>query len=119
MSLLDSIRPKWKNSDADVRVEAIKETADGAVLVEIARDDKDYFVRHEAFARLREVAAEQKFFADLARTGKDEEIRRKAVKALKDETVLEDVAKNDKYRYIRDAAELRLDELRNNTFGEK
>jgi hypothetical protein len=54
----------------------------------------------------------------LARHAGDEEIRRKAIKRLTDQAVLQDVASGDKYRYVRDAAEHRLEELRENLWGE-
>jgi len=58
-------------------------------------------------------------FIELAKTASDEEIRRKSIKKIKDEAALESIAKNDKYRFVRDAAEHRLEELRTNLWGEK
>ena len=39
MGLLDAIRPKWKNSDADVRLAAAKELEDSSTLVTVIIDD--------------------------------------------------------------------------------
>jgi hypothetical protein len=75
-------------------------------------------VRHHAFDVLRSRECGQHVYAQLARTAGDEEIRRKAIKKLTDLAVLQDVASGDKYRYIRDAAEHRLEELRENLWGE-
>lgn len=119
MGLLNAIRPKWKHSDADVRIEAAKELEDPDILCRIIIEDGEWFVRHNALIRLRELKPDQKWYAKLCRESKDEEIRRKVVKVMNDEAELEWVAKNDKYRYVRDAAEHRLDELRRNLYGEK
>ncbi|MBI1355476.1 MAG: hypothetical protein GC160_14110 [Acidobacteria bacterium] len=118
MGLLDSIRPKWKNSDADVRIAAAKEIRDPAVLVKMIVNDAEWFVRHNAFAALRDLEPDQSFYNQVVREAKDEEVRRKAVKVMTNESDLEWVAKNDKFRYVRDAAEHRLNELRNNIWNE-
>jgi hypothetical protein len=118
MGLFDLFRPKWKHSDPDTRLEAAREMTDQTLLRQMAATDRDWFVRHRVFDIIREQNAGDSVFAFLAKNSTDEEIRRKAVKKLRDETVLEDVAKNDKYRYVRDAAEHRLEELRSNLYGE-
>ena len=118
MGLFDLFRPKWKHSDPDTRLEAAREMTDQTLLRQMAATDRDWFVRHRVFDIIRERDPGDSAFAFLAKNSTDEEIRRKAVKKLRDETVLEDVAKNDKYRYVRDAAEHRLEELRSNLYGE-
>lgn len=119
MGLLDAIRPKWKHSDADVRIAAAKEIRDPEILVKMIVQDGEWFVRHNAFAALRDLDPDQRHYARLVRESEDEEVRRKVVKVMNSESDLEWVAKNDKYRYVRDAAEHRLDELRRNVWGEK
>ena len=118
MGLFDLFRPKWKHSNPDTRLEAAREMTDQTLLRQMAATDRDWFVRHRVFDIIREQDPGDSVFAFLAKNSTDEEIRRKAVKKLRDETVLEDVAKNDKYRYVRDAAEHRLEELRSNLYGE-
>ncbi|MEX2300944.1 MAG: hypothetical protein WD733_08415 [Bryobacterales bacterium] len=118
MGLFDIFRPKWKHSSADVRVAAASETNDENILIEMAAKDREWFVRHHAFDVLRSRDCGQHVYAQLARTAGDEEIRRKAIKKLTDLAVLQEVATGDKYRYIRDAAEHRLEELRENIWGE-
>ena len=118
MGLFDRLRPQWKNSEPDARVAAARELDDAAILVEMAANDSDWFVRHRTFDVIREKFASQENFACLARRANDEEIRRKAVKKLSDQAVLEDVARNDEYRYVRDAAEHRLEELKTGLWGE-
>lgn len=112
MALLDRFRPKWKHSDADMRREAITEVTDPGVLTAIIIGDGDWFVRHEAFSALRNMQPDQSHYCRLTRESLDEEIRRKAVKVMTDEPELARVAREDKYLYIRDAADHRLNELR-------
>ena len=119
MALFDAFRPKWKHSDPDVRMAAAGELDDPMILRRMVIEDGHSFVRHRVFDILREKYPDQEMYADLAKNSDDEEIRRKAVKKLLDESVLEEVAKNDQYRYVRDAAEHRLDELRTNLWGER
>ena len=118
MGVFDLFRPKWKHSDADVRVAATKEITDERILIKMASRDGEWFVRHAALDALRERDCGQHVFAELARHSVDEEIRRKVIKKLSDRAVLEEIAREDKYRYIRDAAEHRLEELRTDLWGE-
>ena len=119
MGLFNLFRPKWKHSNPDVRIEAAGTLSDMGTLQEMAARDRDWFVRHRVFDIVRDRNPGDGVYAFLAKNSEDEEIRRKAVKKLKDETVLQEVAKNDQYRYIRDAAEHRLEELRTNLWGEE
>lgn len=119
MGLIDGLRPKWKNSDPDVRLAAAKELTDVNLLKEIVRTDRDWMVRHHVFMTLKDLNPPETVFIELAKTASDEEIRRKAIKKIKDEAALEGIAKNDKFRFVRDAAEHRLEELRSNLWGEK
>lgn len=112
MSLLNWFRPRWKHSNADVRRDCIAEIENPAILVDIIVGDSEWFVRHEALTALRAMRPEDAHYRRLMRQSGDEEIRRKVVKVMTDEAELERVANADTYRYIRDAAEHRLDELR-------
>ncbi|MDA1313225.1 MAG: HEAT repeat domain-containing protein [Acidobacteria bacterium] len=120
MGLFDFLRPKWKHSNPDVRIAAARATDDVEVLKKLATDDRDWFVRHRVFDEIRDRnLGGDSIYADLAKNSVDEEIRRKAIKKLSDEVLLADIAKNEKFRYVRDAAEHRLDELQRNIYGEK
>lgn len=112
MGLLDRFRPQWRHSDPDVRRDSIAGITDPAILVEIIIKDSEWFVRHEAFAALRALHPEDFHYRRLMRHSGDEEIRRKAVKVMTDESEIERVAKEDKYLYVRDAATHRLQEIR-------
>ena len=91
MGLIDGLRPKWKNSDPDVRLAAAKELTDINVLKEIVCTDRDWMVRHHVFMALKDLNASEAVFIELAKTASDEEIRRKAIKKIKDEAALEDI----------------------------
>lgn len=112
MGLLDRLRPRWKHSDPDVRKEALAGIQDAATLVDIIVRDGEWFVRHAALDALRALEPDPPHYQRLMRLSGDEEIRRKVVKVMTDEAELERVARDDKYRYIRDAAKHRLNELR-------
>ena len=77
MGLLDSLRPKWKNSDPDVRITAARELDNPEILVEMAANDPEWFVRHRTFDVIREKFDSQDNYAYLARNAGDEEIRRR------------------------------------------
>ena len=111
MGVLDAIRPRWKHSDADVRIAATKETDDAEILAKMIISDGEWFVRHNALDRIREVNPDQKWYAKIMRESRDEEIRRKVVKVMTNVADVKWAAENDKYRYVRDAAEDRLNEL--------
>ena len=119
MAIFDLFRPKWKHSDPDVRIAAAQQLEDPNTLMQMAAGDREWFVRHRVFDVIRDKFANQTTYAFLARNSIDEEIRRKAVKLVSDVTVLEDIAKSEKYRYVRDAAEHRLEELHTNLWAEK
>tara|TARA_Y100000588_G_C14280064_1_gene936603 strand:+ start:3183 stop:3572 length:390 start_codon:yes stop_codon:yes gene_type:complete len=118
MGLFDKLKPRWKNSDPDVRITAAKELEDVSILIKMSEKDPEWFVRHRTFDVIREKFSSQDSFAYLARNSIDEEIRRKAVKKLSDREILQDIAHNDKYRYVRDAALHRLDELKTDLWSE-
>ena len=80
MGLLNLFRPKWKHSDADVRIEAIGGISDARTLADIVVADSEWFVRHEAFAKLRSLEPDQGHYARLMRESNDEEIRRQGGK---------------------------------------
>lgn len=110
--MLNWFRPRWKHSDPDERRDALEEISDPAILVEMIVSDGEWFVRHEAFAKLRDSDPDQSHYHRLMREAEDEEVRRKVVKVMTDEAELQRVAEQDQYQYIRDAAEHRLEELR-------
>ncbi len=112
MSLLNWFRPRWKHSNPDVRRDSISEIEDPAILVDIIVGDGEWFIRHEALATLRAMQPDDTHYQRLMQQSSDEEIRRKVVKVMTDEIELERVAREDKYLYIRDAAEHRLEEIR-------
>ena len=58
MSLLNLIRPKWKHSDAEIRLKEVKSMSEHneTILIEIARDDSDVNVRKAALQKIHSLA---------------------------------------------------------------
>ncbi len=112
MGFMNLFRPKWRHSNPDVRKDSISDIKNPGVLAEIIVSDGEWFIRHEALAALRDLQPDSSHYQRLVRESTDEEIRRKVVKVMTDESELERVAKEDQYLYVRDAAEHRLNELR-------
>ena len=54
MSIWDFFRPKWKSSDYQTRMDAVKELDDEEILIEIALSDADESVRKEAVKRIED-----------------------------------------------------------------
>lgn len=58
MSIMDLFRPKWKNSNLVVRMNAVKELNDKTILSEIANNDEHPDVRKVAHTKLEELKRE-------------------------------------------------------------
>lgn len=54
MGLIDIFKPKWKHKDSDVRLEAVQELDDQKILVKIAKNDSDKYVRGVAVRKINE-----------------------------------------------------------------
>ncbi len=52
MGFLDLFRPKWKNSDASIRIKAVQELNDEAILAQLALSDEDNLVRCHAIEKI-------------------------------------------------------------------
>jgi hypothetical protein len=76
MGFLDLFRPKWKNSDADVRAEAVKELSaeDAALLAQVVRQDADVRVRRIALKKIDD----PQLLGELAESDPDETLRKDA-----------------------------------------
>ncbi|HNX49527.1 MAG TPA: hypothetical protein PLS53_04565 [Thermoanaerobaculaceae bacterium] len=66
MELMDLFRPKWRRSSPNVRLKAISELTDQAILAKMARSDWDREVRLAAAARVQDGSVAQSVYADLA-----------------------------------------------------
>ena len=79
MGLKDLFLPKWKHSDSDVRLTAVKKLTDQRVLAEIAKNDGDWNASQAAVEKL----TDQTLLADLAKTSRKWiHVREAAVKKL-------------------------------------
>lgn len=119
-------KPKWKNDDWKVRLEAVKNLDDQDILVDIVKNDFNYDVRREAVKNIKddsvlfEIAKgfsntgirieatkhinDESILIDLAKNAYNYNIRLEAVKKIKDESVLKNIAKNDKDLNVRNEA---------------
>lgn len=66
MELMDLFRPKWRRSNPDVRLKAIAELTDQAILAKMARSDWGREVRLTAAARVQDGTVAQSVYAELA-----------------------------------------------------
>lgn len=76
MGLLDLFRPKWKNSDATIRLEAVKSliSEDLPILTQVLRHDRDVRVRRAALKKVQDA----ELLSELADKDPDEGLRRDA-----------------------------------------
>lgn len=78
MGFLDLFRPKWKHSDPNVRLEAIKDLSadeDLPRLVQVARHDRDVRVRRIAIKKIDD----PELLLEVAQAEPDEDLRRDAL----------------------------------------
>jgi hypothetical protein len=76
MGLFDLFRPKWKHSDPQIRIEAVRQMTDeqAVLLAEIARADPDAAVRRMALKRIDD----PQLLGELSSSDPDEGLRRAA-----------------------------------------
>ena len=76
MGLLDLFRPKWKHSDATIRLEAVKAliSEDLPILTQVLRHDRDVRVRRAALKKVQDA----ELLSELADKDPDEALRRDA-----------------------------------------
>lgn len=76
MGLLDLFRPKWKHSDATIRLEAVKSliSEDLPILTQVLRHDRDVRVRRAALKKVEDA----ELLSELADKDPDEGLRRDA-----------------------------------------
>ena len=104
MGLFDKLKPKYKNSDPNVRRNAIWELTDQKIIEDIAKNDEDEYVRRKAVAKLATLTNQEDVFIDIAKNDEDWGVRYEAVEQIKNEDALIDIAKNDEYDTVRGKA---------------
>ncbi len=104
MSLLDIIRPKWKNSDEKVRIAAIANLTDLKIINKMALTDSSYTVRGKAVAKVTDQAT----LAEIAQHDRSLSVREKAISLLRYEKVLTKIALTAKNPTLRSAAVKKL-----------
>jgi len=109
MGILDLFRPKWKNSNASIRIEAVKELTDESILAQLALSDEDSGVRYHAIEKivdqdvLVKIALEDEDFLDLfiAMGDEDRSVRLLAVQKITDQKTLTQLALSDKNYHVK------------------
>lgn len=104
MALLDLFRPKWLNSDRAVRLSAVTDMNDPAILARIAREDADPTIRAAAIARIDD----SEILARIALTGPISPMHEAALEQLRDDAVIARIAHAAMDPKVREAAVLHL-----------
>lgn len=105
--LLNLVRPKWKNPDSFIRLEAVQKITAQKKLIKIAQNDTDAEVCMAAAARLTDKALAQNIFTDIAKNSSFS-WEADAVSKVTDQALLADIAKTARCKTIRMAAAVRL-----------
>lgn len=105
MNFFNLFRPKWKNSDPDVRLKAVEKLTDPQILAEIVRTEKYYKVRLLAASKLDD----QPTITEMA-NDHNWQIRQAAIQKMTDQKLLAKIAREDKWEAVQDAAVERLDD---------
>ncbi|MBI5843958.1 MAG: hypothetical protein HZB23_04720 [Deltaproteobacteria bacterium] len=130
MSLLDSIRPKWKHSDPEVRIASVKEITEPEILEKLAFSDPVFRVRLAVAAKLTDeslltrmvreddnpkvrLAAlgrirDKRIIKGLAADHPDTQVRIGAVDRTNDQTLLVEIACQNDNEHVRTAAVKRI-----------
>jgi hypothetical protein len=108
MSFADLFRPKWKNSNPEVRAEAVRQLGDdqAQLLATIARQDQDARVRRIAVKRI----ADAELLYELAEHDPDQSLRDAAAEKA-DELLLTSATSDDEERALAALARLRSPRL--------
>ena len=106
MGFLDLFRPKWRHSDPDVRLYAVKEISTPDVLASVARVDPSEKVRAEAAGKIEDQAV----LIEIATKDTSEWVRRAAVEGIDDQVVLAGIVTGDEYWTVRSDIAKRLDD---------
>lgn len=89
MGLSNFFKPKWKHSDYLVRLEAVKNLMDEAILTEIVKTDDNYSVRIAALNKIKD----QIVLAEIAKMDRDSNVRKVAINIISDQAVIIEIAK--------------------------
>ena len=95
MSLLDFFCPKWKHSDKEVRLCAVKVLADPKKIAKVAKNDPDDEVRKVAIGKLED----QNSLAEIAKSNMSYVLRCMAAERLKNHDLLVKMLKEETLRW--------------------
>lgn len=97
MALKDMFKPKWKHSDAKVRLQAIGSLKDQNLLAELAKNDESPEVRKAAVGKIED----QSLLSEVVKQSKDVEVREAIIQKINDQNVLAELAKDDESFKVR------------------
>ncbi len=105
MGILDLFRPKWKNSNASIRIEAVQKLTDESILTQMALSDEERKVRWAATDKItNQTKLAQTTLAQIALSDKDHFVRYKATEKITDQKILTQIALSDDDQLIRQSA---------------
>lgn len=132
MGIMDIFKPKYKHSKSRVRIQAIKELEDQNILIDIAKNDKNAYVRRAATQKIKDNNVliylakndpfnyvrkdaitninDEKDLVDVALNNSDNGVIHAAVKKIKDEKLLREVYNKTYNGYIRQVILSELDD---------
>lgn len=107
MAFKDMFRPKWKHSDAEIRLQAIEKLEDQKILAEVAKNDESPEVRKAAVFRLDN----QALLTEISKQSRDIEVRKLVPNNIYDQEILAEIAINDESPEVRNIAQTRINTL--------
>ena len=116
MDFLDLFRPKWKNSNVSIRIEAIQKLTDVSILAQLALSDEDEMVRYHATERI----TNQNILTQIFKKETVYKVRLTAIKKIINLSMLSDLSKTDwDFSMRKEISKLLLDRLQlKNVFDE-
>jgi ankyrin repeat protein len=104
MGIGDLFRPKWKHSNAAVRLSAVPGLTDENVLSDIAQHDADRGVRIAAVEKL----SNQHLLQRIVRNETDADVARAAFQRINDQSILAEISRSEPRAVVRLAAVKKL-----------
>lgn len=88
MSIIDLFRPKYKHSNAEIRMKSVENLNDQKLLVKIATEDENIGVKKRAINKL----VDQKILFKIATESENNDLRKTAINKITDQEILFKIA---------------------------
>ena len=89
---------------SDARIEAIQKLTNQTVLANIAKNDKNYYIRNAAASNLTNETLKQEVYTDISKNAESEYLRICSVNKMTNKAMLSYISENDKSHEVRFAA---------------